>query len=142
MPPTDQSAWAPAPKDGTLEFITVGFGTAVYANGATIRETYGNGFVYRIDARDTSGGLHQVWAGTDATAQGSPQDFAVSWIETSYLVSGLKVYTNTGQNNMWEEIDSIQLSGVTGPAAGTVPEPASLALIAAGLGLLGWRRRR
>ncbi len=137
-----QTAWAPSPQNGTAEFITVGFGTSVYANGATIRETFGNGFVFQIDARDTNGVLHTVWTGTDTSVQNVPYDFAVTWNETAYLVNGLKVYVDTNTSGSWEEIDSILLSGVSDPTAtGTVPEPASLGLFALGLGLLGWRRR-
>lgn len=127
------TAWAPDPSNGTLEFITVGFNTAVYATGATIRETYGNGFVYQVDAVDTFGNLHTVWSGTDTSMAGAPVDFALSWAATSYLVNGLKIYTDTNHDlGAWEEIDAIQLAGSTDPAA--VPEPATLA--AMGLGLL------
>jgi hypothetical protein len=137
------TAWAPLPENGDPESITVGFGTSVYANGATIRETFGNGFVFQIDALDTNGVLHTVWTGTDTSAQGVAYDFSVSWTETAYLVNGLKVYVDINTSASWEEIDSIMLSGVTDPTATdtAVPEPASIALFAMGLGLLGWRRR-
>src|SRR5688572_22222454 len=62
------TAWAPGPANGTLEYITVGYGTAVYGTGATIRETFGNGFVYQVDALDTSDVLHTVWTGIDPSA--------------------------------------------------------------------------
>lgn len=127
------TAWAPLQKNGTLDDITLGFGTAVYATGATIRETYGNGFVYRVDAVDTFGNLHTLWNGTDTSAAGAPAEFTVNWAATSYLVSGLKIFSNTDHNlNAWEEIDAIQLIGNAERAA--VPEPATLA--AMGLGLL------
>jgi hypothetical protein len=133
------TSWAPRPRDGTLEFISVGFDTAVYATGATIRETWGNGFVYRVDAIDTLGAYHQVWAGVDTSPAGAAYDFSVSWDATAFLVNGLKVYVNTSHTGDWEEIDSIQLAGT---APQQVPEPASLALMGAGLALCGAVRRR
>ncbi len=134
------TAWAPLKQNGTLEDITLGFGTAVYATGATIRETYGNGFVYRVDGVDTSGVLHTLWTGTDTSAAGAPAEFTVNWAATSYLVQGLKIYSNTDHNlNAWEEIDAIQLTGNANPAA--VPEPATLAVMGLGLlALVGARR--
>lgn len=128
------TAWAPASSNGTREYITVGFGTAVYASGATIRETDGNGFVYQVDALDTLGNLHSVWRGTDTSLPGAPVNFAVSWNPTLYLVAGLKVYVNTDHSTAWEETDSIQLAGSTTPPV-LVPEPASVTLL--GMGLFG-----
>jgi hypothetical protein len=129
-----QTAWAPVPRNGSLEWISVGFGTAVYATGATIRESYGNGFVYRVDLIDTLGNLHNVWSGVDNSAPNVLADFALSWAQTSYLVSGVKVYTNTDHNlSAWEEIDAIQLAGST--TAANVPEPGTMVLL--GMGLLG-----
>jgi hypothetical protein len=135
------TAWAPLPRNGSLEWLSVGFGTAVYATGATIRESSGNGFVYQVDLIDTLGHLHTVWSGADNSAPGALVDFTLAWAPTSYLVSGLKVYTNTDHNSSsWEEIDAIQLAGSTTSA--NVPEPGTMVLLGMGLFAFAAARRK
>ena len=131
-----ETAWAASTKDGTSEYLTLGFATAVYANGAVIRETYGNGFVTQIDVLDLSDVLHTVWAGVDNSATGAPVNFAVNWAQTAFLVKGLKIHISTDATSTWEEIDAVQLSGFTA----TVPEPSTLAIFA--LGMIGLASRR
>ncbi len=135
------TAWAPGYQNWTLEYVSVSFVTPVYAFGAVIRETSGNGFVYQIDAIDLANNYHTVWSGTDPSLPGAPVDFSVSWSQTSYLVSGIKVYVDTSHTLSWEETDSIRLDGDTEPRP--IPEPASLMLLATGLlGLAGIVRRK
>ena len=106
------TSWSGSVVDGTLEFITVGFAVPISAIGATVRETWANGFVYQIDALDTNDVLHTVWSGIDPSPPGSPADFLITWPQTPYLVKGLKVYVDTDHViGEWEEIDSIQLHG-------------------------------
>ena len=58
-------AWAPASENGTLEYLTLGYAQPLHATGVDVRETWGNGFVTRIDLLDTTGTYHTVWTGTD-----------------------------------------------------------------------------
>jgi|GEM_PF-4177699 len=107
------TSWATSSMNGGTEHITVLFATPVYASGATIRETYGNGFVTGVDVLDMSNQLHRVWNGTDGSQPGQPVDFLTTWSQTNYQVKGVKVYVNTNHNSYWEEIDSIKLMGST-----------------------------
>lgn len=139
------TAWAPLPVNGSIEFIEVSFLAPVYAFGALIRETYGNGFVRKVEVRDTNDVFHTVWAGVDTSLPGAPVDFLVSWATTGYLVDGLRITTDTNHNpSTWEEIDAIQLRGSSeAPARGVPDSGASAVLLAAGLaGLVALRTRR
>ncbi len=140
------TAWAPRNANGNLEYLEVGFTTDVYADGFTVRETNGNGFVYQVDVLDTNNVLHTVWTGTDPSQPGSPADFSVDFARTGYLVQGLKVYVDSNHDlSTWEEIDAIQLRGddTTPGNLAAVPVPGGMALTGIGtLSLLGYARRR
>ena len=115
-------SWAPLPMDGTLEYISLGFATPVFAYGVTVRETLGNGFVYQVDVLDTTDVWHTVWTGTDPSPRPTPvsndsvgtiANFAVCFSTTTpYLVDGVRIRTNTDSIlGRWEEIDSVTLHG-------------------------------
>jgi hypothetical protein len=135
------TAWAPLPQNGAAEYITLGYTTPIYATGALIRQTWGNGFVTKIELVDNSNGLHTVWTGTDPSQPGSPVDFTTSWAITNYLVKGIKITIDPNHNMAtWEEIDAVRLSGNTAP----VPIPPAVWLLGSGLvGMAGlrWRHR-
>lgn len=63
----------------TSEYLSLLYKEPVYATGATIVESYGNGFVRRIDALDTSVTLRKVWEGSDNSATGALVNFKVTW---------------------------------------------------------------
>ncbi|MHC5115218.1 MAG: M12 family metallo-peptidase, partial [Planctomycetota bacterium] len=113
----DANAWAPSSQDGTLEYLTVGFATPVFATGVTVRETWGNGFVYAIDVVDTSDQLHAIWSGTDPSSAGAPAEFRINWPQTGYLVKGVRVHVDTDASADWEEIDAVRLHGILGAVA-------------------------
>jgi len=126
------TSWAPLSRNNGIQYISVGFNTSVFSNGATIRETYGNGFVYQIDVIDPANVFHTVWSGVDNSAPGTPVDFLATWATTGFLVNGLKIYVNTEHNQgTWEEIDSIQLHGNS--TVNPVSSPSALWLLAFGL---------
>lgn len=103
-------AWAPNVKDGTTEYLTLGYATPLYANGVTVRETYGNGFVTKIEVHNAITGAYQtVWSGTDPSSPGQPVDFTVSFAQTAYLVDAVRVTVDTSHSTAWEEIDAVEL---------------------------------
>lgn len=109
-------AWAPRPRNGSLEFVTVSFDQPVYADAVTVRETFGNGMVTRIEVIDLDDNPHVFWQGVDPSQPGQPVDFRVDAPRTSFLVRAVMVHTDTNTNPAtWEEIDAIALHGV--PAA-------------------------
>jgi hypothetical protein len=109
----NQLAWAPLPENGTTEWIALGYATPVYASGVKIRETWGNGFVTKVEVRNQSTQVYQtVWSGSDTTAPGAVADLVVSFAQTAYLVDGVRITVNTNHSlGTWEEIDAVQLLG-------------------------------
>jgi len=105
-------AWAPQPRNGSLEFVQVAFDLPVYADGVTVRETFGNAMVYRVELLDVHDNTHVIWEGVDPSPQDQPVDFRIDWPRTSYLVQAVTVRIDTDANlSHWEEIDAIALHG-------------------------------
>lgn len=108
------NTWTPATMNGGAEHISVGYTYPVYATGVTVRETCGEGFVTQIDLLDTNNVYHTIWSGTDPSPGGAVANYLVTFTQTTYVVKGVRVYTDTNHNlNTYEEIDAIQLHGQT-----------------------------
>ncbi|QEF97271.1 Thermophilic serine proteinase precursor [Stieleria maiorica] len=111
-----RTAWAPRSANGTTEYLTVAFQTPVRSTGAIIRETYGNGFVRTVEARDAeTGAFHVVSTDVDDSQPGTPVDYVVSWPMTAYDVDALRITVDTSHSFTFEEIDSVRLRGVVAP---------------------------
>ncbi len=120
------NAWAPRSANGGAEFLTVGFAIPLHATGVVIRESFGNGFVTKVEVHRTDlDEFVTVWSGVDPTLPGAPTDFAIPpFGPTSYLVDQVRITIDTNHTTSWEEIDAVGLLGV--PATGRViVEPTS-----------------
>jgi autotransporter-associated beta strand protein len=107
------TAWAPLDQDNGLQFIELGFAQPVFANGVTVRETLGNGFVTKIEVLYIDNSMDTVFTGPDTSLPGNPVDFQVNFPTTSKLVKGVKVTIDTNHVlNSWEEIDAVNLQGI------------------------------
>lgn len=113
----NSNAWAPFNADDGVETISVGYDIPVFADSVFIRESLGNGFVTRVEViRQSDGVPVEVWplstGQTDSTPQNQVADFTISFAETAFLVSGVKVTIDTTHNpGDYEEIDAIRLHG-------------------------------
>jgi VCBS repeat-containing protein len=108
------AAWAPSSQNGTHEVLTLGYSIPFYASGVIVRETWGNGFVERIDLVGLDGATHTVFSGVDPSQPGAPVNFTTNFSTTRYLVTGVRVYVNTSHNlGTYEEIDAVGLLGST-----------------------------
>ena len=115
------SAWSPSQRNGDPQPLTVGFSSPAIANGVTIREANGNGFVRQIDLVDVNNVNHTIWAGSDTSQPGAPVDFTVNFPATTYLVKGVKIYVDGDHDqSTWEEIDAVRLLVPVVPA-GALP---------------------
>ncbi|MCA9135140.1 MAG: S8 family serine peptidase [Planctomycetales bacterium] len=112
-----ETAWAPRFENGTQEFLTVGFAEPLLASGVVIRETFGNGHVRKVEARNAITGQYiNVADPIDISLPNVPFDFQVTWPQTEYPVDAIRITIDTDHNqNAYEEIDSVQLRGVTVP---------------------------
>ncbi len=109
-------AWAPAPGGADAEWLRLGYATPVYAVGVRVHETYVTGSIVGIDLVEPNGTVHALSIPADTTP--CVGYFEVFFARTSYLVSTVLIHT---QINDWEEIDAVELRGMTTLAATSTP---------------------
>ena len=119
-----ETAWAPLNPNGTIEFIRLGFDPPAAANGVTIRETNGNGFVVGLDLIDTGDVVHSVSLPGDPSVPGAPAEFVITFPATAFLVKAVEVRVDTDHDlATWEEIDAVRLHPVCERTTGVDPAP-------------------
>jgi hypothetical protein len=110
----NRNAWTTSSPDIGEQYLTLGFQKPVYATGVTIRQTYGFGFVTRVETIDTKNVARKVWEGIDNSLPNQINNFKATWTPTSYLVKAVKIYVNTDIRSGYEEIDAVRLHGFEG----------------------------
>lgn len=107
-----ETNWAPLDGGPEPEWLELTYSTPVRPVGVTVLEAgIEQGFVSRIDLRDTGGVLHTVWESSDTTTCGG--ELAPRWTAPSYMADGIVVHTAL---DGWEEIDAVELLALAQPA--------------------------
>ncbi len=102
-------AWAAATTTG-VEWLEVYFDEPVTAEMAEIYQNYHPGQVILVEAIDTTGGYHEVYANTPEALTECPYVLAVP-IDLDVLVIGLRITVDQTQIKSWNEIDAVKLIG-------------------------------
>jgi choice-of-anchor C domain-containing protein len=115
------TAWTTVPANSggrfdAHEHITVQFRKPVYAVGAVIRETLGNGYVEGVDFLFVKPNgrrrLVATWNGIDPSQPGAVANFTVAIPKTASVVNAVRVRINIDHDpTYWEELDAIRLLG-------------------------------
>lgn len=112
------NAWAPASKDGGLEWLQLSYAEAVVPTGIDIWENNGPGFVTRVEGFDQKKNVWvKLWEGTDPT-RGAPSKFSPLLTKTALSTNRVRLTVNTGVPD-WNEIAAVALTG-SNPSSGTV----------------------
>ena len=102
------SAWAPAVRNGGLEWIELTYGLRVVPTQVCIRETYNPGFVTKVEA-DDAGTWRELWSGHDPTAE-SPGIFSPPLSGNTFATTRIRITIDTSVSG-WNEIDAVELVG-------------------------------
>jgi len=108
------TSWASHQADNSIQWLELEYSKPVYATDINMIETYNPGTLIRVDAKDNNNVYHTVWAGTDPGIGVSDR---ISWSnisfpQTTYPVSAMRLFFETDLVPGWNEIDAVQLVGI------------------------------
>ncbi len=110
-----QTAWASRFPNETAEYITVGYKRLQYVNSVKIYETYHPGAVAEVQVHNAESDKWEV-VYSDEPVLDLPEKSRINEISfpmTNYLVDQVKIIMQTHKVSGWNEIDAIEISGVT-----------------------------
>ncbi|MCC7360498.1 MAG: hypothetical protein IT317_13530 [Anaerolineales bacterium] len=107
----DLYAWASATRNGE-DWLEVYFETPVHGAWAEIYQNFTPGQIVLVEAIDTEGGYHEVYANTPEALTECPfvQEIALDSVDAPII--GLRISVDQSQANNWNEIDAVKLVGV------------------------------
>ena len=116
------TAWAPA-GFGQVEWLELGFSTAVYPMQILIHETNAPGFVVKVEVGNPGESLTKVWESPVQTVQKCPQVLDIPVIGVKSPVSVVLITIDMTLANDWCEIDAVKLVGMPAASGGTAVRP-------------------
>jgi hypothetical protein len=107
-----ETAWAPSGSEVGEQWIELGYETPVIPTGVLVWETSGSGFVTSIEAWDNSTAEWVVlWQGVDDSPD-ARHGFRPPLEATDVVTDRLRITIDSNVLG-WNEIDAVQLSGVS-----------------------------
>jgi hypothetical protein len=118
-PDTDEcgdyvTAWASATA-GTEEWLELTYATPVYPLEINIYQTYTPDQVVRVELIDTEGNYHEVYTAEPVDmGDDCPYVLTVLVDEGEYQAVGVRITVDQSVIGSWNEIDAVELVGITG----------------------------
>ncbi len=107
-----QTAWASSESDG-VDWLETRYMVPVLPGRINIRETHSPGFIDRVEVVDETGRYHTVWEGQPMLADECPRVFSILVTGVDVSVVGVRIHLDQREGGNWNEIDAVELIGVT-----------------------------
>lgn len=108
----DSNAWAPRDPEMGVQWLELVYASPDRISGVRIHETCTSGAVSELRARDTSGTWHHLWSGTADGGLDAPLE--ITFAPTGYRVEAVRVVLDTNRTIGWNEIDAVEILGLSG----------------------------
>ncbi|MHC4848839.1 MAG: hypothetical protein ACYTEG_10340 [Planctomycetota bacterium] len=108
----DPNAWASKSGQMGLQWLELGYRSAMRVGRIRIHEVNSPGAVIRVDGVDERGRRHRLWAGDDPTRR--PGVFEIRIKPTQLRMKAIRVTLDTNRRAGWNEIDAVELVGPDG----------------------------
>ncbi|MDY6876575.1 MAG: hypothetical protein SWK90_10310 [Chloroflexota bacterium] len=106
------TAWASSDSD-TVEWIELTYDTPVYPTEVNIIQTYNPNQVLFVDLLDTEGEYHGIYLGEPEEMDECPYTLSILVEDADYLAIGVKIVIDQSVLGTWNEIDAVELVGVS-----------------------------
>ncbi len=107
-----RTAWASS-SSSTVEWIELTYATPVYPTEVNIIQTYNPNQVLFVDLLDVDGEYHDVYLGEPGEVSECPYTLSIPVEYADYQVIAVKITIDQSVLGSWNEIDAVELVGVS-----------------------------